>query len=98
VNHERQAMSDKHIGLNKHFDKLANLVLYGGFILGLAGVYFSRFDSRRQFVVILLMVTFYLVWGFVFHHLRRDAARWLMFEYLLIGLIALLSSILVFLI
>jgi len=84
--------------VNKHFDKFAHLILFGGFILGIAAIYLSRFDSIRQFTVILLMVSFYLLWGFVYHHLRRDAAKWLMFEYLIIGSIALLSSVLVFLI
>jgi len=82
---------------NKKFDNIWNLVLYLGFAIGLVGIYFSKFDARRQFIVLLLMIAYYLIWGFVFHHLRRDATRWLMFEYLLIGLIGLLAGFLIFL-
>lgn len=81
----------------KKFDYSANLVLYIGFMLGLVAIYASKYDLRRQFIIVFLMIAFYLSWGFVFHHLRRDASKWLMYEYLLVGLIGLLASFLVFL-
>ena len=83
--------------MNKSIDKFAHLVLYGVIALGFVAIYLARFDAVRQFIVILLMVGFYLIWGFVFHHYRGDATKKLMIEYLLIAAVSLLASFFVFL-
>ena len=78
--------------MTKHFDKLAHLFLYGALAIGAVGLYFSRFSATRQFILILLLVAFYLVWGLIYHNLRRDISNKLMIEYLIIASLALLAS------
>jgi len=84
--------------MNKHFDKFAHVFLYAALVIGAIGVYLSRFNSQRQFTVVLLLVVFYLIWGFAYHHLKGDANKKLMIEYLIIAVIALLASFFVLLI
>ncbi len=88
-------MSNHESKTNKKLDRVAYICLYVGFVIGAAGIYLSRFDSMRQFTVILLLVSFYLIWGLIYHNLRRDASRKLLIEYLTIAVIALLSTYLV---
>lgn len=76
----------------KHLDKLAHLVLYAALVLGAVAIYLVRFDSKKQFIAILFMIGFYLIWGFVYHNLKKDASKKLMVEYLLIASITLLAS------
>ncbi len=83
---------NKPILKSKQRDILAHIFLYFGLGVGALGIFLSRFDSIRQFLVILLLVVFYLIWGFVYHHLKRDATRNLMVEYLIIALISLLAA------
>jgi len=78
--------------LNKHLDKLAHVFLYAALMLGVVAIYFSRFNSTRQFLVVLLMIVFYLIWGQVYHYLKRDVSQKLMLEYLIIALLSLLSA------
>jgi len=80
----------------KEIDKIAHVILLIGLVVGAVAIYSSRFSATRQLVVILLLIAFYLIWGYVYHHLRGDASRKLMIEYLVIGSIALLTSIFVF--
>lgn len=81
--------------MNKKLDLLWHAFLYSSLVVGVAGVYFSRFNSGRQFLVLMLLVIFYLVWGFAYHHTKGDANRKMFLEYLFIGLIALLAGFLV---
>lgn len=79
-------------------DFFAHLVLYTGLTVGILAVYISRFDANRQFAVVLILVVFYLLWGYWYHtHVKADATKKLFLEYFLIALIAISASILVFL-
>ena len=80
----------------KRFDTLAYVCLYSVLVIGAAIVYKLRFDSLYQFLVILLLCAFYLVWGFAFHYLKKDASTRLFLEYLIIAAIAVFAAYLVF--
>ncbi len=78
--------------MNKHLDKLAHLFLYFGFAVGAVAIYLARYNPTEQFLIIVLLATFYIVWGFSYHHARREATGRLFLEYLLIALIAVLAG------
>lgn len=80
----------------KRFDTLAYICLYSVLVIGAAIVYKLRFDSMYQFLVILLLCAFYLIWGFAFHNLKKDATSRLYLEYLIISAIAVFAAYLVF--
>lgn len=81
--------------MKKKHDLTWHLFMYIGLAVGALGVFLSRYDATRQFVVLALLVLFYLVWGFAYHHTKGDADRRKMLEYLFIGLIAVLAGFLV---
>lgn len=78
--------------MNKHLDKFAHLFLYFGFVVGAVAIYMAKYDPTRQFLVIVLLVAFYMLWGFSYHHAKREASGRLYLEYLLVALIALLAG------
>ena len=47
----------------KHLDILAHIFLILGLGVGVVAVYRLRFDSTDQFLVILVITFFYLLWG-----------------------------------
>lgn len=81
----------------KHIEKLANILLFLGIGVGAVAIYRVRFDPASQFLVLIMIVAFYVLWGVVYHTLRRDFKRKVMFEYLLVGAIGLAGGLLVFL-
>lgn len=81
--------------MSKKVESMWHLFLYFGLVVGFLGVYLSRFDATRQFVVLALLVVFYLVWGYAFHHAKGDVRPKLIAEYLLIAAIALGAGYLV---
>lgn len=83
--------------MNKKLDQIAHGFLYLGFFIGAYAVYFWRFDTKVQFIVILSLIFFYLVWGGLYHSHKGDLGRKLGIEYLLIASISLLASVMVFL-
>lgn len=83
--------------MNEITDRLAHGFLYLGFLVGVYAVYFWRFDARVQFIVILSLIIFYLVWGALYHSHKRDLTKKLALEYILIAAIALFASVMVFL-
>ncbi len=82
--------------MNKAAEKLAQTLLYFGFVVGAVAVYVSRYDSRRQFLIVLLLIAFYLIWGFSYHSGKKDLKKRVFLEYLVISLIALLAAVIVF--
>lgn len=80
----------------KRLDSLAHIFLLFGFAVGAMAIVRLRYDSLSQFLVILLLSLFYLLWGATYHHLRGDISRKLFLEYLLIASIATLAAFLVF--
>ena len=81
---------------DRGFDALAHIVLLVALVIGTAGVYRSRYDATGQFLVILALVVFYLVWGVIYHHLRGDLEKRLFFEYLILASISTVVGFLVF--
>lgn len=81
----------------KNFDNLAHGFLLIGFMVGAVVIFGLRFDSSAQFLVVLVMAVFYLVWGLVYHHIKRDFNLKLFFEYVAIAGLSIASAVLVFL-
>ena len=78
--------------MNKRLDNLAHLFLYSGFVVGGVAIYSVRYNPTRQFAVVVLLAVFYVLWGFTYHHTKRETTSKLFFEYLLIALIAILAG------
>ena len=80
----------------KHLDILAHIFLIFGIAVGAVAIYRLRFDSTSQFLVILIIVLFYLLWGTTYHHIKGEIEKKLLLEYLIIALIATIAGFLVF--
>lgn len=80
----------------KHIEKWAHLVLIGGFLVGSIS-FFRAPAGEGRFLVVFSMTLFYLVWGLLYHHIRRDLSYKILLEYLAIAAIASVVNILVFL-
>lgn len=80
----------------KHFDILAYILLFLVLGIGAAVFYQVRFNPAKQFLVVILLSSFYLFWGILYHYQRRDLSRKLFLEYLLIAAIAAAVGFLVF--
>ena len=77
-------------------DILAYILLLLGFGVGSLVFYRLRNVGQEQFLVIIFLVGFYLVWGIIFHSLKKDLDRKLLLEYLVIAAIAAVAGVLVF--
>ena len=82
--------------MNKVIEKLAHTILYFGFVVGAVAVYMTRYDGARQLLIVLILVAYYLIWGFSYHSMRKDLSMRLALEYLAISLIALLVAFVIF--
>lgn len=80
----------------KHIDKAFYIFLFLGLAVGLLAILRMRSDSTGQFLVILALAVFYLIWGIVYHNLKNDLTRKLLLEYLFLTLIAVAAGFLVF--
>ena len=80
----------------KHLDIIAHIFLILGLAVGAVAIYRLRFDSTSQFLVILIIVLFYLLWGTTYHHIKGEIEKKLFIEYLLIAAIATAVGFLVF--
>lgn len=80
----------------KHFDTLIHILLFLGFAIGGGAIWWLRYDSLRQFLVIIILVIFYLLWGVVYHSLKKDLTKKLFIEYLILAGIAIVVGFLVF--
>ena len=80
----------------KQFDTVAHIFLLFALGLGAVGIYRSRYDATGQFLVILVLAVFYILWGVLYHYLRGDLKRKLFFEYLILASIAGVVGFLVF--
>lgn len=81
--------------MKRKIESIWHLFLYAGLVVGAMAVYLSRFDSSRQFLVLVLLTLYYLIWGFAFHHTKGDVRAKLVLEYFLIAAIALGAGYLV---
>lgn len=82
--------------MNKVGEGVAHSILYLGLVVGAAAIYMARSDPARQIIIVLILVVFYLVWGFSYHNARGDLKRKTMLEYMAISLISLLVAFIVF--
>lgn len=80
----------------RHLDKIAYIFLLCGLLIGFLAIIRLRYDSLSQFLVILLLSLFYLLWGATYHHLKGDITKKLFLEYLLVAAIAATAAFLVF--
>lgn len=80
----------------KLFDILAHILLLLGFGLGVLAILVLDFDSTSRLAVVVLFAFFYILWGVIYHMLRRDITRRIFFEYLILSAMAVVVGILVF--
>jgi len=80
----------------KRLDILAHAFLILGIAVGAVAIYRLRFDSTNQFLVVLIITLFYLLWGTTYHHIKGEIEKKLLLEYLIIALIVIISGFLVF--
>jgi len=80
----------------KRLDTLAHIFLILGFVVGAVAIVRLRYDNVSQFLVILILCLFYLLWGATYHHIKGDITKKLFLEYLLMAAIAALAGFLVF--
>lgn len=80
----------------KYFEVTSHLVLYLGLSVGLVAMYRLRFSVSERLFVILLMIVFYLFWGFAYHVYKRDFSKKVYLEYLILAAIAAVVGVLVF--
>src|SRR3972149_4010546 len=59
----------------KHLDIFAHIFLILGITVGAVAIYRLRFDSTSQFLVILIITLFYLLWGTTYHHLKGKISQ-----------------------
>ena len=79
----------------KHIEAPAHTVLLSGFTVGILA-FFNSPAGQKQFWVVLALTSFYLVWGFTYHHLKRDVNNRLLMEYLAIAAIVSVVNIIIF--
>jgi len=81
----------------KHFDTLSHIFLLLGFVVGIIGILKMRYEVTSQFLIILALAVFYLLWGVVYHDRKKDLTLKLFLEYFLLASIATVVGFLVFL-
>lgn len=82
--------------MNKKLDQSLHSLLYLGLVVSGFAIWGLRFNPDQQFLVIILAGVFYLLWGLVYHNVKRDLCIKIFLEYLIISAIAALAGILVF--
>jgi len=80
----------------KRLDTLAHIFLLSAFAVGVAAIFRLRYDPTGQFLVIIILCLFYLMWGATYHHIKGDITKKVFLEYLLIASIAAIAGFLVF--
>lgn len=81
----------------KHIDIIFYSLLLSAVGVGAWAILKSHGEPGSQLLIVLVLVVFYLLWGVVYHHVKRDLSRKLFLEYLIIGAIAGASGVLIFL-
>ena len=79
-----------------HIDILSYLLLLSGLVLGVVSFLKFRYDSTLQLEVLIALVLYYIVWGGVYHFIKRDLSHKLLLEYFFIGTICVGVGVLVF--
>ncbi len=82
----------KTMSFEKDFPKhpLHYFVLLCTQVLGLWGIFWFSYDKLFQLVVIIFMSTSYVFWGVWHHKSHQDLRLNIFFEYILVGLLAVL--------
>lgn len=76
--------------LRRHFLYYLSLVLIQ--LVGLLVTYFSAYDLRLQFTVIVLVTFVYNGWALLHHHLEHDLTAKIVVEYVLMGCLGILIA------
>lgn len=80
----------------RRFDILSYTLLALGLVIGASRFFGSLASPTEQFLTIVAVVVYYLLWGLAYHFFKRDLRRRLFLEYLIIAAIGIVVGILVF--
>ena len=80
----------------KLFDTFAYILLGLTVIVAAASLMRFRFDPNAQFLIVELLLIFYLVWGVIYHNIKKDLKKEIILEYIAISAIASVVGLLVF--
>lgn len=80
----------------KLFDTFAYILLGLTVVVASGAMMRLRFDTQAQFLVLELLVIFYLVWGVIYHNIKKDLKKEIILEYIAIASIASVVGFLVF--
>jgi len=62
----------------------------------LLSIFLAEFNIRTQFYVVIGVVIYYILWGVIHHSLENRTAKHIISEYVLLGLIGLVITLIVF--
>lgn len=80
----------------KYFDTFAYILLGLTVVVATASLMRFKFDPSTQFLVVELLLIFYLVWGVIYHNIKKDLKKEIILEYIAIASIASVVGFLVF--
>ncbi len=80
----------------KLFDTLAYIILGLTVVVAAACLMRFRFDPNAQFLVVELLLIFYLVWGVIYHNIKKDLKKEIILEYIAIASISSVVGFMVF--
>ncbi len=69
-----------------HYFFLLSLML-----VGLWGIFWFSYDASTQFAIVVSMAISYVVWGIIHHSQHHDLHMKIVFEYILVSLLAVLT-------
>lgn len=64
------------------------LLLMALLSIGFGGLWFFNFNREMQIILVSILCLSYFLWGIIYHFLRRELNRQLVFEYFVISLAA----------
>ena len=80
----------------KKFDLLFYSLLALGLVIGASRFFGSNARPTEQFVTIVAVVVYYVLWGLAYQFIKKDLRRSLFLEYLTIAAVGIVVGILVF--
>lgn len=80
----------------KKFDVLFYSLLALGLVIGASRFFSVSARPTEQFVTIVAVVVYYVLWGLAYHSVKKDLRRRLFLEYLTIAAVGIVAGVLVF--
>lgn len=80
----------------KRFDILFYSLLALGLVIGASRLFGASARPTEQFVTIVAVVLYYVLWGLAYQFIKKDLKRSLFLEYLTIAAVGIVVGILVF--